>query len=59
MVLVIGLVLLVVFWSVLWYALAAVFALFGAIVVLMFVSFVVYAVARRRNLAAVFRGPRT
>ncbi len=54
--LVIGLVLLAVFWSVLWYALAAAFALFGALVVLMFVAFVVYAVARRRNLLAVFRG---
>ncbi len=56
--LVIGLVLLVVFWSVLWYALAAAFALFGALVVLMFVAFVVYAVARRRNLLVVFREPK-
>ena len=53
--LVIGLVLLVVFWSVLWYALAAAFALFGALVVLMFVAFVAYAVARWRNLLGVFR----
>ena len=56
--LVIGLALLAVFWSVLWYALAAAFALFGAIVVLMFVAFLVYVVARRRNLLAVFREPR-
>ena len=56
--LVVGLVLLAVFWSVLWYALAAAFALFGALVVLMFVAFVVYAVARRRNLLAVFRVPK-
>ena len=56
--LVVGLVLLAVFWSVLWYALAAAFALFGALVVLMFVAFVVYAVARRRNLLAVFREPK-
>ena len=54
--LVVGLVLLAVFWSVLWYALAAAFALFGALVVLMFAAFVAYAVARRRNLLAVFRG---
>ncbi|MCY4110979.1 MAG: hypothetical protein OXF96_03435 [Chloroflexi bacterium] len=54
--LLICLALLVVFWSVLWYVLAAAFALFGALVVLMFVAFVVYAVARRRNLLAVFRG---
>lgn len=53
--LVIGLALLAVFWSVLWYALAAAFALFGALVVLMFAAFVAYAVARRRNLLAVFR----
>ena len=56
--LVIGLVLLVVFWSVLWYALAAAFAFFGALVVLMFLAFVVYAVARRRSLLDVFRKPK-
>ncbi len=50
---------LVVFWSVLWYAAAAAFALFGALVLLMFLAFVVYAVARRRSLAAVFREPKT
>ena len=55
---VIALVLLVVFWSVLWYALAAAFALFGALVVLLFVAFVVYAVTRRRHLLAVFREPK-
>jgi len=56
--LVAALALLVVFWSVLWYALAAAFALFGALVVLMFVAFVVYAVTRRRNLLVVFREPK-
>ncbi len=56
--LVIGLVLLVVFWSVLWYALAAAFALFGTLAVLMFVAFVAYAVARWRNLLGVFREPK-
>ena len=52
------LVLLVVFWSVLWYALAAAFALFGALVVLLFVAFVVYVAMRRRSLLAVFREPK-
>lgn len=56
--LVTALVLLVVFWSVLWYALAGAFALFGALVVLLFVAFVVYVVTRRRQLLAVFRGPK-
>lgn len=56
--LVTALVLLVVFWSVLWYALAAAFALFGALVVLLFVAFVVYVVTRRRHLLAVFREPK-
>ena len=50
---------LVVFWPVLWYAAAAAFALFGALVLLMFLAFVVYAVARRRSLAAVFREPKS
>lgn len=51
------LVLLVVFWSVLWYALAGAFALFGALVVLLFVAFVVYVVTRRRQLLVVLRDP--
>jgi len=55
---VIALVLLVVFWSVLWYALAGAFALFGALVVLLFVAFVGYVVTRRRQLLAVFREPK-
>ena len=56
---VVAIVLLVVFWSVLWYAAAAAFALFGALVLLMFLAFVVYAVAQRRSLMAVFREPKT
>ncbi len=56
---VVAVVLLVVFWSVLWYAAAAAFALFGALVLLMFLAFLVYAVARRQNLSAVFREPQT
>ncbi len=56
---VVAVVLLVVFWSVLWYAAAAAFALFGALVFLMFLAFLVYAVARRQSLAAVFREPKT
>ncbi len=54
----IALALLVVFWSALWYVVAALFSLFGAIVSILFLAFVVYVLARRKNLMAVFREPK-
>ena len=54
----IALTLLVVFWSALWYVVAALFLLLGAIVSILFLAFVAYVLARRKNLMVVFRQPK-
>lgn len=47
--------LLVVFWPALWWALAALYALVGAVVSVLFLVFVGYALRRHKALMALFR----
>ena len=52
---ILALTLLILFWPMLWWALAVLYVLVGAVVLVLFVAFGVYAVRRRKALAALFR----